>query len=133
MENNKLNFEHFTEMFKHDYTSEQLKYLFGKLRTMDPQLRRDFLKWIFTGNYPETEIENVTVPLLVEKAGFKPINAFLIMDWLKKEPQTAKYMLTRRTAPRAIDPLAQEEAEEYLKNHPAEQLEPDPDTSGKIE
>lgn len=37
--------------------------------------------------------------MLVEEAGLKPVNAFIAMDWLMKDPNTAKFALTHVKSP----------------------------------
>lgn len=66
-----------------------------KIEKMDPQLQNDLLRWDKIGDYPDREIEGFTVAGLVENAGMHPIGAFLMMDWLLREPDEAKYALAQ--------------------------------------
>lgn len=52
------------------------------------------MDWYFGAGYPADIIEGVTVQMLVEEAGLKPMNAFIAMDWLMKDPEAAKFALT---------------------------------------
>ena len=66
-----------------------------KINKMDPQLQNDLLRWDKIGDYPDREIEGFTVSGLVENVGMHPIGAFLMMDWLLREPDEAKYALAQ--------------------------------------
>lgn len=66
-----------------------------KIEKMDPQLQNDLLRWDKIGDLPDREIEGFTVAGLVENLGMHPIGAFLMMDWLLREPDEAKYALAQ--------------------------------------
>ena len=51
---------------------------------------------------PDAEVEGVTAGYLVEKCGYKPLNAFIVLDWLKADPQAAKYFVLK--LPSTISP-----------------------------
>ena len=40
-------------------------------------------------------IEGITVEYLVKNYGLKPVNAFIVIDWLKTDPQAAKYFMLK--------------------------------------
>ena len=46
-------------------------------------------------SYPDQEIEGVTAKYLVETCGYRPLNALIILDWLKADPQAAKYFVLK--------------------------------------
>lgn len=66
-----------------------------KIEKMDPQLQNDLLRWDKIGDFPNREIEGFTVAGLVENVGMHPIGAFLVLDWLLREPDEAKCVLAQ--------------------------------------
>lgn len=84
------------------YSLFELAHLFKVVCEMDSRVRRWTLQWLLGRGFPQDIIEGVSVPMLVEK-GYKPMNAFIIMDWLIKDPEAAKYSLTRHASPMDVD------------------------------
>ena len=80
----------------------ELAHLFKVVCEMDSRVRRWTLQWLLGKGFPGDFIEGVSVPMLVEQ-GYKPMNAFIIMDWLIKDPEAAKYSLTRHASPQVVD------------------------------
>ena len=86
-----------------EYQEEQVLGVVEKLFNMDPALQDSFDEWLMTGNLPQ----NPTYK------GFNPKNAaltynlklpaiFLLLDWLRREPEealTALYRDFHRTTP----------------------------------
>lgn len=95
--------EFFTLMEQEGYTAEELNHLFRVIRDMDPRIHSWVRGWLKGDGYPEDRIEGVTVEELVEHQGLKPLNAFIVMDWLLKDPDGAKYSLTRPQMELLID------------------------------
>lgn len=95
--------EFFTLMEQDGYTAEELNHLFCVIRDMDPRVHSWVSGWLKGNGYPEDRIEGVTVEELVEHQGLKPLNAFIVMDWLLKDPDGAKYSLTRPQTELLID------------------------------
>lgn len=81
------------------YTAAQTLNLYQEMKKLDPQVRSWMVNWFYGGGYPAESVEDVTVRLLVEEAEMKPLNAFIAIDWLKKDPAAAKYALTHAKAP----------------------------------
>lgn len=81
------------------YSSAETRNLYEEMKRLDPQVRRWMIDWFYGGGYPADAIEGVTVQFLVEEVGMKPMNAFISMDWLKKDPEAAKYALTHAKTP----------------------------------
>ena len=76
--------------------------------TMDSDLLNDFeadsldivdmvmtLEDEFGIEVPDEQVENVTVQELVDNLSMEPVNAFIAVDWLTKQPEEAKYALMR--------------------------------------
>lgn len=78
------------------YTLFELGHLFRAVCEMSSRVRRWTIRWLLGMGLPKDSIEGVTVPFLVSE-GYKPMNAFIIMDWLEKDPEAAKYSLVRHT------------------------------------
>lgn len=78
-----------------DYTDKEIRHLFHAVKAMDQESRRWVLRWFNQGSYPDQEIEGVTAKYLVETCGYRPLNALIILDWLKADPQAAKYFVMK--------------------------------------
>lgn len=92
----KMTYGEFENILLNDeYSIKEIRHLFNAVKEMDKQSRLWVIKWILFGEYPVDEIEGITAQQLVDEMGFKPMNAFIILDWLKTEPDTAKYFLLK--------------------------------------
>ena len=78
-----------------DYTDKEIRHLFHAVKAMDQESRRWVLRWFNQGSYPDQGIEGVTAKYLVETCGYRPLNALIILDWLKADPQAAKYFVLK--------------------------------------
>ena len=78
-----------------DYTDKEIRHLFHAVKAMDQESRRWVLRWFNQGSYPDQEIEGVTAKYLVETCGYRPLNALIILDWLKADPQAAQYFVLK--------------------------------------
>ena len=85
-----------------DYTDREIRHLFHAVKAMDQESRRWVLRWFNQGSYPDQEVEGVTAKYLVEPCGYRPLNALIILDWLKADPQAAKYFVLK--IPSTISP-----------------------------
>lgn len=99
----KITFRDFRSAMLQDGCSEaEIRHLYGAVKAMDPESRGWVVRWFCTGAYPDTVVEDVTAEYLVENCGYKPINAFILLDWLKSDPQAAKYFAMK--IPSTISP-----------------------------
>ena len=80
---------------RNGYTDAEAASAAPKIERMDAQLRNDLLRWDKIGDYPDREVEGFTVAGLVENTGMHPVGAFLMLDWLLREPDEAKYALAQ--------------------------------------
>lgn len=70
-----------------------------KIESMQPDLRAAFFQWSETGQLPDllpiiTEgVEGVSIPDLVKRLGLSIPAAFLMLDWLIRDPNNAKIAL----------------------------------------
>lgn len=86
-----------------DYSPADILHLYYEIKKMDPKIRNWFICWVEDGEYPSDRIEGVTVQQLVEEGGMKPINAFIMIDWLNSDPEAAKYAITHLKMPLSIE------------------------------
>lgn len=67
----------------------------GRIRKMDPVIKEALVGFLKTGKCSHTEA-GVCFTELVGTEKMKPIRAFLMLDWLKREPISAlKYLALR--------------------------------------
>lgn len=77
------------------YTNREIRHLFNAVKQMDKESRGWVIEWIQNGTYPKKTVEQITVEELVKDFGYKPLNAFIAIDWLKQDPQAAKYFIIK--------------------------------------
>lgn len=121
----KITFREFRNFLCEDGCSEaEIRHLFGAVKSMDAESRSWVVRWFCTGELPEQEIEGVTARYLVDSCGYKPLNAFIVLDWLKTDPQAAKYFALK--IPSTISPgdSIGPEMEKLLKQEGYELSEP---------
>ena len=69
------------------------KKIIRDIRKMDPELKKAFGKWYKNSTNPTNYVEGVTFETLTKTFKMNEINAFLTLDWLKREPNEAKAAL----------------------------------------
>ncbi|MCD7885098.1 MAG: hypothetical protein LUI87_15580 [Lachnospiraceae bacterium] len=88
-------FYSFLKKSDYGYTEEEIKNLFLSVRAMDEESRGWVINWINGKGLPRTIVEDVTADFLVNEVGMQPINALIALDWLKHEPEMAKYYIMK--------------------------------------
>lgn len=66
-----------------------------RVRSLAPEIKVAMGEWVRTGTCDLT-IAGVSYKELVLKEGMKPVRAFKMLDWLKREPVIAYQYLVRR-------------------------------------
>lgn len=69
----------------------------GKLRKIDLDLKQAFCECFDEGIEPDITISNITYQELVTKLDMNMVQAFLYLDWLRREPEIALDTLDRTT------------------------------------
>lgn len=87
---------------KQGLTSWEALQSVKKLRTIDRDLRRAFVRCFNEGIEPDIRIAGLSYQELTTVLGMNVIEAFLYLDWLRKEPELALDTLDR-TTPMEID------------------------------
>ena len=65
------------------------------IEEMDPDIQRRALKFLEAGEIEDTEVEGYSIQKLMSEYGFVALGAFLMQNWLKKNPEKAKAALGR--------------------------------------
>lgn len=112
----KIVFSSFRDKMKefYGYSDIQIKHLFNAIKNMDNETRLWVIKWFNNDVFPDKEIEGITVETLIDKHGYKPMNAFIIIDWLKNDPKAAKYFVLKRHEDLEISNETGKKMEEFL-------------------
>lgn len=79
------------------YPSYLIEQTVAKIDNFQPSIKACFVKWVEDGTCPDIEIEGFTFRRLIEEQDKTPIAAFLALDWLVRDPDTAKVSLSRKT------------------------------------
>ena len=112
----KITFREFHNFLSRDgYQDGEIRHLFNAVRAMDSESRSWAIWWFAADRLPTIEIEGVTAEYLVKKCGYKPINALIILDWLKTDPQAAKYFLLKMSASISLTDSISQEMEQILQ------------------
>ena len=99
----KITFKQFhSSLLDLGYSRAEIRHLYKAVKNMDPQSRHWVIRWFFANELPDVEIEGGTAGDLVSKGGYQPLNALIVLDWLKTDPQTAKYFLLK--SPGTVSP-----------------------------
>lgn len=93
------------------YTPGEIRYLFGAVKEMDEESRGWVVDWIIHNVLPQDVVEGVTAEFLIEEGKYKPINAMIVLDWLKSDPAAAKYFVMLQPKDR---PLGEEGVKQRL-------------------
>lgn len=80
----------------------------AKLRKVAPEILMAIREWSY-GFIPEIAIKGVSYAELTEKEGLKPVQAFLMLDWLKRDPVAAMRFMEIERFSSPIMPLSEEE------------------------
>ena len=72
------------------YNGTQAPAVAGKLLNLEPTIRAAFLEWQQTGIFPKKPYINGFTPnRLSTLVHIKPPAIFLLLDWIRREPQEA--------------------------------------------
>lgn len=74
-----------------------------KLENLPDDLKEALKKWDATGLLPDIEAQGFSIKELVEDIGLNEIAAFLMIDWLEREPEKAKLALCEPVTKICID------------------------------
>lgn len=99
---------------KCEYSERETMQAVSAVEKMTPDLQADLMEYLVTGRITPVVIEGVTVTDLMEKSGMNPITAFLSLDYLKTDPEEAKYILTRKKEELVVDEKRVEELKARL-------------------
>lgn len=75
------------------YADMEIAHLYRRIRDLDADIQGWVADWVADKGYPEDRIEGMTVRELTERLNMKPMNAFITMNWLRNNPEEAKYSL----------------------------------------
>lgn len=105
-----------------DIEETRLKVMFQALSQMDSESRGWFIKCMLFGTYPQKEVEGYTVKDLMEKFSYTKVQAFLVFDWLKHEPEQATYFLF--SPAQADEPISEQTKQKMIDYLKAKGIDP---------
>lgn len=80
----------------------------AKVRKLAPEILKAIREWSY-GIVPEISINGVSYAELTEEEDLKPIQAFLMLDWLKRDPVAAMRFMETERLKSPIQPLSKDE------------------------
>lgn len=79
-----------------DCKESQADSVVEKICSMAPDIYEAFESWFDTGVVKEIEVEGYTIASLRQKKkNMNIVGAYLTLDWLRREPETAKFALAQ--------------------------------------
>lgn len=79
-----------------DCKESQVDGVVERISKLAPDIYSAFEEWFNTGIVREIEVEGYTVASLRQKKkNLNVVGAYLTLDWLRKEPEKAKYALNQ--------------------------------------
>ena len=89
---------------------------------MEPRLKEALLRWDRIGELPDYCIQGFTAQELMEHMGLHPVAAILMLDWLLREPEEAKFAIANSNdrlmiSPELCQKLARIEEEDCPDNN----------------
>lgn len=100
------------------YSPKMMKQAVKAVKEMEPDIREMLFSFLSDKEFPAKEIEGVTAQDLVKEAGMNPVTAFLALDYLVKDPEAAKYILSRKPERMELDEEEMEVLYQELKTEP---------------
>lgn len=78
------------------YDKTQTERLASKIDALPSEIKESLVRWVKSGSISSPEYSGYTVEkILQEKPGMTTLAAYLALDWIRRDPQTAiKAMLT---------------------------------------
>lgn len=129
----RLIYRDFKKYLRNDgYTEKQIIHLFKAAKKTDADTKKYIIDWFNGEGFPDNIVENITVDFLVTECKMKPMNAFLTMDWLKHNPDSAKYFMLKNNHETEISDALQKEMEEILAPYEFPQTTESPDENEEI-
>ena len=94
-----MNNENLRELLveKYDYKNSQVDDVVEKIGRFSPKVAAAFENWLNTGEIDKTEVDGYTITAIIKKKSMKIVAAYLTLDWLEREPETAKLALDEPT------------------------------------
>jgi hypothetical protein len=75
---------------QHQYKESQVGGIIEKIERFSPNVAAAFEKWLVLGEIDGMEVEGYTVLSIMKIRQMKTVAAFLALDWLTKDPLSAK-------------------------------------------
>ena len=90
-------------LLEEGYSKAGAKSAAKKIVGMNPKILNALTRWMDERVLEDICVEDIYVTDLVEKMGHREIGAFLILDWLSREPEEAKKALAEAKDHLVID------------------------------
>lgn len=117
----KMTYKQFEDILLHDdYSIREIRHLFNAVKAMSGKARMRVIRWVLFGEISSEAVEELSAEELIDTFGFKPINAFVVLDWLETAPEEAKYFLTKHHASYVPDEEVVQEMRDFLRSHNVE-------------
>ena len=102
----------------------------GRIRNMEPDIKRAFLTWFTTGDIPAGDFHGIDIENLMLYRQLNPVAAFLAVDWYVKEPETAYSLLSMplKDSINKTSPLSESDIDKLCSKYSIKRPEPSENT-----
>lgn len=115
-------------LLEQGFNEREVMQSIGKLRKIDKDLKLAFYECFKEGIEPDITIANITYEELVSMLNMNMVQAFLYLDWLRREPEIALDTLDR-TTPMDLDEEFIEKASQIVPDNEEREEEDETDLS----
>ena len=77
------------------YPSSIIESTVEKILNFSPSTKASFIQWYKTGKLDDFQVEGYNIASLMKEEKLLLIGAYLMMDWLIKDPEKAKASLSQ--------------------------------------
>ena len=82
-------------LVEEQYPEFMIESTIDKIEKFTPAVKTVFKEWYSRNEEPDFSVNGFSFCDLVKKWGMKPVGAFITLDWLLREPESAKNALTK--------------------------------------
>lgn len=79
-----------------DVPKSAVEGIIEKVKKLQPDIAASFEKWFESGAIDTIEIEGYTLEKLMSERKMNIVSAYLMLDWLRRDPAVAKNALNTR-------------------------------------
>ena len=76
-------------LIQEQYPDFMIEQTLNKIEKFNPIIMNEFEVWVETQKSSKLAVEGYDFSCLINQYGMKPVGAFITLDWLTRDPETA--------------------------------------------